>query len=130
MPESRIELSLEWNDASSTPPGELETRSLRLRDELQGISVDSVAFAERGLPANAKSGIGLDICQLIITLVASTGLIAKLVDLLEDWLNRNQAATLVLKVKGNKIEIRGANSDETKELLRSWMTDSSPQGDA
>ena len=58
---------------------------------------------------------------VILGIILSSGVVSKIIDLLGNWINRNNDVYIRLKHKDHEIEIKSLNTDTQKELIKSWL---------
>jgi hypothetical protein len=93
----------------------------RLRAELACLEIDRIAALGRARPPGAKSGDAGSVSQLLVTLTASGGVLARLVGLLSDWVGRQRGARLSVSIDGDQIELASATPDEQRQLVQAFL---------
>jgi hypothetical protein len=95
----------------------------RLRVEVAEHEFDIVADPLAGpAPAGAKAGDPASVNSLLVVLVASGGIVTSLVGLLQGWLQRSSARTVVVEIDGDRLELVGATSVERQRLMNVWLS--------
>jgi len=101
--------------------GELDRLTRGLRAELLELDLDGVELAPAGsLPAGAKSGPGVTVGSLLVTLSDSAVLVA-LVGLLKSWISRGSGRSVTVQFGEDKITIERASAEEAAQLIGSWI---------
>jgi hypothetical protein len=101
---------------------ELEQLTRRLRQEILDSDVGDVYLVKAGeVPTGAKSGDPVTWGALLVTLAASEGVIATLINLLKSWLTRNEQRRIALEIDGDRLEVTGLSSEEQHRLINEWM---------
>ena len=104
---------------------ELAELTQQLRQELLNIDVNGIEFAKEGdTPKHAKA-IDAPVTwgTLLITLMASGGILSTLIHVIQDWLKqrRHEAQSVTLKLGENMLEIQGGSSGEQQQLINKWL---------
>jgi hypothetical protein len=77
-------------------------------------------------PGGAKAADPVTVGSLVIALAASGGVLTSLVGLLQAWLLRSSARTLVVEIDGDRLELTGATSQERRRLTDAWLSRHEP----
>jgi hypothetical protein len=93
----------------------------RLRAEVAGHEFDLVADTAVPAPDGAKAGDPVSVNSLLIALAASGGVLTSLVGVLQEWLLRSSARTVVVEIDGDRLELVGATSAERRRLTSAWL---------
>ncbi|MDQ3756907.1 MAG: hypothetical protein M3394_03560 [Actinomycetota bacterium] len=119
MPQIELRLDVERQDADDD---ELAESAAVLLEELAQLDVDDVAPAGAGAaPAGSKGLELVAIGSLVVKLVRSTKVLSEVVDVVRDWLNRNNAKSVRLEIDGDVLEISNASAEERKALVDVWI---------
>jgi hypothetical protein len=95
----------------------------RLRADVAEHEFDVVADPQAGsAPAGAKAGDPASVNSLLVVLAASGGIVTSLVGLLQGWLQRSSARTVVVEIDGDRLELVGATSAERQRLTSAWLS--------
>jgi hypothetical protein len=95
----------------------------RLRNEVAEHEFDLVADpAVAPAPSGAKAGDPESVNSLLIALAASGGVLTSLVSVLQGWLLRSSARTLVVEIDGDRLELVGATSEVRRRLTNAWLS--------
>lgn len=112
------------------PDADAEERDLlvrRLRAEVAEQEFDLVPDpAARPVPDGAKAVDPAGADSLLIALAASGGVLTSLVGLLQAWLLRSSARTLVVEIDGDRLELSGATAQERRRLTDAWLSRHEP----
>ncbi len=97
---------------------ELERHNVNLRSDLGRLEeVESVQPLPVGTaPTGSKVADPVSAGAILMTLLASKGVIVSLLDLLAVWLGREDHRSLTIQVGQSKFEMKGGSSNERKEL--------------
>lgn len=102
----------------------------RLRAEVAEQEFDLVPDPVAGpVPGGAKAGDPAGVGSLVIALAASGGVLTSLIALLQAWLLRGSARTLVVEIDGDRLELTGATSVERQRLTDVWLRRHEPPAD-
>ena len=106
-----------------TDPEDLEeefTKSLRL--EILSLDVDAVGLLNAvESPNKTKVGDPISWGVIIVTLLATGGVITTLINAIQAWLTQNERRSITLEINGDKLQITGISSAEQKRLMDSWI---------
>jgi len=103
---------------------EIEDFSRGLWNELRGLDVEDVRPAAKEAEEGSKAGLAIDWSTLLVTLAASGGVLVTLINVVKDYLARNQAANVRLKIGDDELEISGPGpySDAQKRAIEAWLS--------
>lgn len=102
--------------------GRLEELSLRLRDELLALAVQSVEPRTTEAPEGTRAGIGELAGALVVTVAPTVQLVGAMVAVVRDWLRRTGRDTTVrIEIGGDVLELSGANSETQQRLVDHWI---------
>lgn len=95
----------------------------RLRAEVLELDFDIVPDpAGEPMPGRVKAADPAGVDSLLIALAASGGVLTSLIGLLQAWLLRGSARTLVVEIDGDRLELSGATSAERRRLTDAWLS--------
>jgi hypothetical protein len=95
----------------------------RLRAEVVEHEFDLVHdLAGEPVPGGAKAADPAGVDSLLIALAASGGVLTSLIGLLQAWLLRGSARTLVVELDGDRLELSAATSEERRRLTNAWLS--------
>ena len=95
--------------------------SRRLRRELLSLTeVESVDAVPTPAAPRSKAA-AIDWQTLIVTLVASGGVLTTLIGTVQSWLTRQEKASVTLEIGGDKLVITGASSEAQQRLVNDWI---------
>jgi hypothetical protein len=95
----------------------------RLRAEVVEHEFDLVHdLAGEPVPDGAKAADPAGVDSLLIALAASGGVLTGLIGLLQAWLLRGSARTLVVELDGDRLELSAATSEERRRLTNAWLS--------
>jgi hypothetical protein len=95
----------------------------RLRAEVAEREFDLVADpAAAPPPAGSKAADPAGVSSLLIALAASGGVLTSLVGLLQGWLQRSSARTVVVEIDGDRLELADATSEQRRRLTDAWLS--------
>lgn len=102
---------------------ERERLARRLRTELDELEVDSVGWAAEGaLPAGAKGADPATLGAIMVSLSASGGVFAIVMEAVRDWLGRQTGQHRVsVTIDGDTIELERATADQQRELVEGFV---------
>lgn len=123
MAEKKIQVLLNFDAGSELDAEEKERVTRKLREELLGLDVDGVDFVKSGkAPAKAKAGDPITWGALLLTLVASGGVLTTLIGVVQSCLTRHNQRGISLEVNGNKIDVNDISSEDQKRLINAWIS--------
>lgn len=101
----------------------LEELSLRLRDELLALAVQSVERPAAGAaPDGTRAGPAEIAGALVVTLQPTIQLVGALVAVVRDWLRRSgQQTTVRVEIGGDVLELSGSDSETQRRLVDHWI---------
>lgn len=102
---------------------ERERLARRLRTELDELDVDSVGWiAEGSVPAGAKGADPATLGAIMVSLSASGGIFAIVMEAVRDWLGRQTGRHRVsVTIDGDTIELERATADQQRELVEGFV---------
>jgi hypothetical protein len=94
-----------------------------LGEELSQLEVDEVSAPSEGeAPPGAKGVELLAVGALVVKFARSQKLLTRVVDVVRDWLTRNDADSVRMEIDGDVIEVKGSvTPEERKALIDSWV---------
>lgn len=123
MTDQTIQLLLNLDAGSEGDDEELEELTRKLREELMDLDIEGANFVRFGeAPAKAKSIEPVTLGTLLLTLVASGGVLTTTINVLQDWLTRHEKHSLTLEIEGDKLQVTGISSEEQERLINAWLT--------
>ncbi len=118
-----IQLKLTIDPSAQTDDEELDRLARQLCQEILDLDVEDAVLLKGGqTPEGAKSGGAITLGALLITTLASSGVIPPLFDLLKTWLTRHGQRSVTLEIDGDKLEVKGVSAQEQKQLIDEWMS--------
>ena len=113
-----LEMTLVIN-AANVDDEQLDTMTLRLRNELKELDIESVErVRDDNAPAGSKSGID-PVTINAIAVGVSVAIAPKLIEFLQAWKLRGQGRTIKIKTKeGTDVEFP---ADISPEEVKKWM---------
>jgi len=118
-----IQLKLTIDPTPQTDDEELDRLARQLCQEILDLDVeDAVPLKGGQAPVGSKAGDAITLGALLITTLASGGVIQPLFDLLKTWLTRHGQRSVTLEIDGDKLEVKGVSSQEQKQLIDKWMS--------
>ena len=119
---NNIQLIVTLDAKPDTDAEDLERLTRQLRDELSELDVQADLVTGGSAPANTKAGDVIEWGTLLLTLAASGGVITALINAIQAWLtNRNQPATIITEIGGDKLQITGNPSPEQQQLVKAFL---------
>jgi hypothetical protein len=117
------ELSLKINGTPESDDEELELITRRLRDEILKLDVEDVDLVKAGeIPKGARAGDVVTLGSLLVTLIASGGVLPNLINAVQSWLGRTkQGHSITLEVDGDKLEVTRISSQTQQQLIDTWI---------
>ena len=113
-------LLISINANSSALNEEIEELTLNLLADLEAVGLRPTRPVG-AVPSGAKAFDVASVSQLIIALVQSGGLLVTVVNIVRDWLGRQDIQSVVLEAKGYRIELKNASPDEQRQLIEAWI---------
>lgn len=94
-----------------------------LGEEISQLDVDEVSGASEGnAPPGAKGVELMAVGALVVKLGRSQKLLNRLIDVVRDWLTRNDADSVRMEIDGDVLEITGSvSAAERKALIDTWV---------
>src|SRR3990172_6018437 len=108
--EKTFQLRLSINAGADTDAEEKEKISRQLRKELIGHGLDAVTLDNTDKAPSTAKGVPFDWGTLLMTLVASGGVITTLLNALQSWISLHSQRSVTIEIDGKKLEIKGALS--------------------
>jgi hypothetical protein len=122
MPVDAAEVTICLDTPADVDAEELESLTRQLRNELLELDVQDVAFVRQGqTPVRAKAGDVVNWGTLIITLLASGGVVKSILGLANGWIRNHGQRTITLQVGKNKLTLKGSSSKEEEQLIAGWL---------
>ena len=115
---------LQMGVAGPTDPEEVDELTRRLRNRLLELdvgTVDPVPGAEP--PEGAKVAEVVAVGALLVTVAQSVGAVSSIVTTVQSWLSGHPERTVEVEVDGNKLVIRGAESEQQERLIGAWLAE-------
>jgi hypothetical protein len=114
------ELHLEVAEEGSDP-GRLEELSLRLRQELLSLDVESVRpYGTGDAPEGTRGDIAMIAGALAVTLQPTVALLTAMVGVVRDWAGRGRHAVRV-EIGGDVLELTAATDEVQRRLVDDWI---------
>ncbi|MGH3645801.1 MAG: hypothetical protein ACRDTM_01265 [Micromonosporaceae bacterium] len=107
--------------------GRLEELSLRLREELLALAVQSVEPRRDGeAPEGTRAGAAEIAGALVVSLQPTVQLVGAMIAVVRNWLRRRGAQTTVrIEIGGDVLELSGADSQTQQRLVDHWIAEHS-----
>lgn len=116
------EVILHIDTNQETDAQELEHLTQQLRNELLELNVESADLVQAGeKPSQAKVGDPISWGTILVTLLATGGVVTTLINAIQSWLTRNERRSITLEIDGNKLQITGISSEEQQQLIDAWI---------
>ncbi|MEH1893130.1 MAG: hypothetical protein V7K92_28185 [Nostoc sp.] len=116
------EVILHIDTNQETDAQELEQLTQQLRNELLELNVESADLVQAGEePDKAKVADPISWGTIIVTLLATGGVVATLINAIQSWLTRHERRSITLEIDGNKLQITGISSEEQQQLIDAWI---------
>jgi hypothetical protein len=119
----RVRLSID-----SGPDGDEEevselTRQLRREfEEIRGLDTCEIEDVSAGMaPARAK-GDPATLGALLMTLLASGGVLVTLINAIQFWLTRRDRVSVTVEVGGDKLALTGVSSEQQQQLIEVFLS--------
>lgn len=105
-----------------TDAEELEELTRQLREEIMELDVESADFAGvEEVPAGAKVVEPISLGTVLVTLLATGGVITTLINAIQAWLTRHERQSITIEIDGDKLEITGISDGEKQQLVNAWI---------
>ena len=117
-----IQLKLTINPTAETDDEELDRLARQLRQEILDLDVEDAVPLKAGEAPEGSKGDVVALGALLITTLASSGVMPHLFDLLKTWLTRHGLRSVTLEIDGDKLEVKGVSAQEQKQLIDAWMS--------
>jgi len=92
----------------------------QLRQEILELPVEDVDFGQREQPPGAK-GTAIDWNMLLVTLVASGGVVTTLITVIQTWLTRHERSRIVVEIDGDRLELTSVTDKQRQEIIDQWL---------
>jgi hypothetical protein len=120
VPLHTIKLSVQFSEECDSE--EFEAASRDLYRELLEIDLENVEYlAAQDIPSGAKAGDVVSWGTIILTLIASGGVVTTLLSVLNTWLQGHNNSKILLESQGEKIEISGKLNKKKYEIIKEWL---------
>lgn len=115
-------LQLTINTGTDTDAQELSELTRQLRQEISALDVEEVGLL-RGekIPEGAKAGDPITWGTLLVTLVASGGVLPTLINAIQSWLTQHATRSITLKIGDDQLDVKGVSSEEQRQLIDLWL---------
>lgn len=110
------------NPGPITNSDELESLTITLREEL--LELDNIICEipiDKNKPKHSKGGDAFAWGELVLTLLASGGVLTSILTVINSWVNRNKNSKIIIKIQGNEIELEGKIDGEKASALEKWI---------
>lgn len=119
---AQITVFIDSDSDSETCPEDLERFTQSLQREFSSLDVESVDLLNGGeSPSNSKVGDPISWGAIIVTLLATGGVITTLINAIQSWLTQCERRSITLEINGDKLQIKGISSEEQKRLIDAWI---------
>jgi hypothetical protein len=119
---SQITVFIGSDSDFDTYPEDLERFTQSLHREILSLDVESVDLLKGGEPpSNTKVGDPISWGAIIVTLLATGGVITTLINAIQAWLTQYERRSITLEINGDKLQITGISSEEQKRLIDAWI---------
>lgn len=123
MTDQTTQLMINIDTDPDTDTEELAELTQQLRGELRELDVESVDLVRAGQPhERAKAGDPVTWGQLLVTLLASGGVVVTLVNVLQSWLTRHENSSVTIEIDGDALEVTGIPSEQQQRLINIWLS--------
>jgi len=113
MTEQLIQIALNINAEPDTDTEELMELTLRLRQELLELDLESVELVtEEEIPQGSKVVEPVSWGTIAVNLVAAGGVITTFINVIQSWVTRNERQSITLKMGGDKLQITGISAKQ------------------
>jgi len=113
------QVAIRISPAEDADTEELADLTYQLREELLELDVEAVEQPAGQAPEGTKAGGVLELGSLIVSLGGAA--ISALIPVIQAWLKRSEARSVVMEIDGDKIEVRGASSEAERLLVNDWI---------
>ena len=122
MSDQITQIALNIKSGRETDIQELAVLTEKLRNELMDLKVEAVDFVSAGkAPQRAKAGDPVTLGTLLLTIVASGGLLTTLINALQSWLTRHERSSITLEIDGDKLQVTGRLTKQKQPLVDAWI---------
>ncbi len=129
MKSGEIEVGVSIDATSDVDSEELQDLTLQLRDELCELDIEAVEFIKGPEAPERTKGIDPQLVgELLVTLVASGGIITTLINTLQSWINRHNQCNATIKIGEDVLNIKGISIEQQDKLIESWVSRHSKPG--
>lgn len=118
----RIDIAVREADAEA-----VESATVRLRDELLGLDVDSAEVPRVGQPpTGAKVGAELAVLGTLLLTVPDSALLSAVAEVVKSWIGRASGRTARLEIDGDVLDMQGLSTSQQKFLIEQWIARHNP----
>lgn len=123
MADETLQIMLNIDAGTETDLQELEELTQQLHKELIHLDVESVDIARTGEePVRAKVVEPVSWGTIIVTLLATGGVVTTLINAIQSWLTRHERRSITIEIGGDKLLITGITSKEQQQLIDAWIS--------
>jgi hypothetical protein len=123
MTDETAQVILNIDAGSEADTEELEELTQQLREELMELNVESVDLVRAGEePVGAKVVEPVSWGTIVVTLLAAGGVVTTLINAIQSWLTRHEQRSIIIKINGDQLEIKGISSQEQQKLVDAWIS--------
>jgi hypothetical protein len=101
---------------------ETDIEELNQQIQLDLRDVEEIQFqlvSKTGIPKGTKSGTDIDWTTIVVTILASGGVLTTLINLVQSKLTKERSVTL--EMNGDKLTITGVSTEDQKRLIDDWL---------
>ena len=117
---SKTEVSM-MIKGNSIDDEEIDISTQQLIRELRELDVDGIKYEKTDAPVGAKSAAAITLGTVIMTIMASGGVLTSVINAIQSWLVEKNNQTVVLEIDGDRLEVTGLDDKEQKKLINIWI---------
>lgn len=100
---------------------EIDISMQQLLQELQELDVEGIKYNKTDAPAGTKSDVAISLGTVIMTIIASGGVLTSVINAIQTWLVAKRNHSVVLEIDGDRLELTGVSDDDQKKLINIWI---------
>ena len=121
MTKESVKLRIKVDAGPDVGAEKLQQLTYKLRKELLKLNVTAVDLESGGEIPEGVKGDPVTVGTILVTLLASGGVITALIDVLKTWIKRQEKRSVTVEIGGDKISLNAIPSREQQELLETFL---------
>jgi len=113
-----INVTIKGNSADKEA---IDDSTQQLISELKELDIEGIKYEKTDPPFGSKSDVVISLGTVIMTIIASGGLLTSVINAVQSWLVAKKNCSVVLEIDGDRIEVTGLADKEQKKLINIWI---------